>query len=45
MDLGTSHNTAYGNPTRMLSLLTGEDMEGQERCAMEYVAETYLRLG
>ena len=29
----------------VLSLLTGEDMEGQERCAMEYVAETYLRLG
>lgn len=44
-DLGTSHNTAYGYFTRMLSLLTGEDMEGEERYAMEYVAETYLRLG
>ncbi|MBQ3215442.1 MAG: hypothetical protein IJB11_04905 [Oscillospiraceae bacterium] len=42
--LGTSHNTAYAYFTRMLALLTGEDMDGEERYSMEYVADTYLRL-
>lgn len=43
-DLGTTHNTAYAYFCRMLSLLTGEELEGEERYAMEYVADTYLRL-
>ena len=43
-DLGTTNNTAYAYFCRMLTLLTGEELEGEERYSMEYVAETYLRL-
>lgn len=42
--LGTQHNTAYSYFCKMLSLLTGEDLEGEASYSMEYVAETYLRL-
>lgn len=42
--LGTSHNTAYAYFTKMLALLTGEGIDGEERYSMEYVADTYLRL-
>jgi len=42
--LGTTHNTAYAYFCRMLTLLTGEGLEGEERYSMEYVADTYLRL-
>lgn len=42
--LGTTHNTAYAYFCKMLALLTGEDMEGEEQLSMEYVAENYLRL-
>ena len=42
--LGTKHNTAYSYFCKMLALLTGEDMNGEECYSMEYVAETYLRL-
>lgn len=43
-NLGTHHNTAYSYFCRMLTLLTGEDMDGEEQYSMEYVADTYLRL-
>lgn len=43
-NLGTTHNTAYAYFCRMLTLLTGEGLEGEERYSMEYVADTYLRL-
>lgn len=42
--LGTTHNTAYSYFTRMLALLTGEELDGEEKLSMEYVADTYLRL-
>lgn len=43
-NMGTNHNTAYSYFCRMLNLLTGEDLEGEARYSMEYVADTYLRL-
>lgn len=43
-NLGTHHNTAYAYFCKMLALLTGEDMDGEEQYSMEYVADTYLRL-
>ena len=43
-NLGTHHNTAYSYFCKMLTLLTGEDMEGEEQYSMEYVADNYLRL-
>lgn len=43
-DLGTTHNTAYSYFCKMLELLTGENMDGEEQYAMEYVADTYLRM-
>ena len=43
-NLGTTHNTAYSYFCKMLDLLTGESMEGEEKYAMEYVADHYLRL-
>ena len=43
-NLGTTHNTAYRYFCNMLTLLTGESLEGEERYAMEYVADNYLRL-
>ncbi len=42
--LGTTHNTAYSYFCKMLTLLTGEDLAGEEQYSMEYVADTYLRL-
>lgn len=42
--LGTHHNTAYGYFCKMLALLTGEALEGEQTYSMEYVAEEYLRL-
>ena len=42
--LGTQHNTAYSYFCKMLSLLTGESIEGEDCYSMEYVAENYLRL-
>lgn len=42
--LGTQHNTAYTYFCRMLGLLTGEALEGEQTYSMEYVAEEYLRL-
>lgn len=43
-NLGTTHNTAYRYFCNMLTLLTGEALEGEERYGMEYVADHYLRL-
>lgn len=43
-NLGTNHNTAYAYFCKMLTLLTGESLDGEEKYAMEYVAENYLRL-
>lgn len=43
-NLGKTHNTAYSYFTKMLSLLTGEELEGEDSYSMEYVADTYLRL-
>ena len=42
--MGSGHNTAYSYFCKMLSLLTGEDLVGEEHYAMEYVADMYLRL-
>lgn len=42
--LGSNHNTAYSYFCRMLTLLTGEELEGEAQYSMEYVADTYLRL-
>ncbi len=42
--MGEKHNTAYAYFTKMLNLLTGEGLNGEERYTMEYVADTYLRL-
>lgn len=42
--LGTHHNTAYTYFCKMLALLTGEALEGEQTYSMEYVAEEYLRL-
>lgn len=42
--LGTYHNTAYAYFCKMLALLTGEALEGEEVYSMEYVADAYLRL-
>lgn len=42
--LGTYHNTAYAYFCKMLALLTGEALEGEEAYSMEYVADAYLRL-
>ncbi len=42
--MGTGHNTAYAYFCKMLKLLTGEELEGESRYSMEYVADTYLRL-
>ena len=44
MQMGNSHNTAYGYFMKMLSVLTGEAMEEEEKYSMEYVADNYLRL-
>ena len=43
-NLGTHHNTAYAYFCKMLTLLTGENLDGEEQYSMEYVADTYLRL-
>lgn len=42
--LGSFHNTAYSYFCKMLTLLTGEALDGETCYSMEYVAETYLRL-
>ncbi len=44
MRMGNSHNTAYFYFTKMLSLLSGEELEGEEKYSMEDIADTYLRL-
>lgn len=44
MRMGNSHNTAYAYFTKMLSLLSGEELEGEEKYSMEDIADTYLRL-
>lgn len=43
-NLGTTHNTAYAYFCKMLALLTGEELEGEQTYSMEYVADMYLRL-
>lgn len=43
-NLGTHHNTAYAYFCKMLDLLTGEALEGEDTYSMEYVAQMYLRL-
>lgn len=43
-NLGTQHNTAYAYFCKMLALLTGEALEGENTYSMEYVAEEYLRM-
>lgn len=43
-DLGTRHNTAYAYFRKMLALLTGEALEGEDTYSMEQVADVYLRL-
>lgn len=42
--MGSNNNTAYSYFCKMLNLLTGEELEGEEQYSMEYVADTYLRL-
>lgn len=42
--LGSFHNTAYSYFCKMLTLLTGEALDGEACYSMEYVADTYLRL-
>ena len=42
--MGSNNNTAYSYFCKMLNLLTGEELEGEEQYSMEYVAEEYLRL-
>lgn len=42
--LGTEHNTAYAYFCKMLALLTGEALDGEQTYSMEYVADEYLRL-
>lgn len=42
--MGSNNNTAYSYFCKMLTLLTGEELEGEEQYSMEYVADTYLRL-
>lgn len=42
--LGSNHNTAYSYFCKMLKLLTGEELAGEEQYSMEYVADTYLRM-
>lgn len=44
MQMGNSHNTAYSYFEKMLSVLSGEAMEEEEKYSMEYIAENYLRL-
>lgn len=44
MRMGNSHNTAYAYFIKMLSLLSGEELEGEEKYSMEDIADTYLRL-
>lgn len=43
-NLGIHHNTAYAYFCKMLELLTGEALEGEDAYSMEYVADVYLRL-
>lgn len=42
--MGSNNNTAYSYFCKMLTLLTGEELEGEAQYSMEYVADTYLRL-
>ena len=42
--MGPEHNTAYAYFCKMLALLTGEALPGEDAYSMEYVAQTYLRL-
>lgn len=44
MQMGDSHNTAYTYFEKMLALLSGENMEEEEKYSMEYIADEYLRL-
>lgn len=44
MQMGSSHNTAYAYFCKMLALLSGEELEGEESYSMEYIADTYLRM-
>lgn len=44
MRMGNSHNTAYAYFTKMLKLLSGEGLEGEEKYSMEDIADIYLRL-
>lgn len=44
MRMGNSHNTAYSYFTKMLSILSGEGLEGEEKYSMEDIADIYLRL-
>ena len=43
-NLGTHHNTAYAYFCKMLTLLTGDDLDVEEQYSMEYLADNYLRL-
>ena len=42
--MGSNNHTAYSYFCKMLTLLTGEELEGEEQYSMEYVADNYLRL-
>ena len=44
MRMGNSHNTTYAYFIKMLSLLSGEELEGEEKYSMEDIADIYLRL-
>lgn len=44
MQMGDGHNTAYAYFVKMLSVLSGENMEDEEHYSMEYIADNYLRL-
>ena len=42
--MGSGHNTAYAYFIKMLSMLSGECLDDEEKYSMEYIAENYLQL-
>lgn len=42
-DMGDIHNTAYSYFCKMLNILSGEELEGEEKYSMENIMEYYLR--
>lgn len=42
-DMGDIHNTAYSYFCKMMDILSGEELEGEEKYSMENITEYYLR--